>query len=186
MKKCNSCNKSVEDDAKFCPACGKNEFISEEKTNEGIQQNICPNCNTAISEEDTYFCPNCGNKLQDRTDAKMTVQTVVSNTAESVKNSAFVQSVKSDLSNSKTVDMIKSSAQNTVKKVKTADNSKKKKGKIVAIISAVVLVLILVVSNIHVCEECDEVYFGKKHTISFWDETEDVCKDCYRDFHSFF
>lgn len=186
MKKCSSCNKYVDDDAKFCPACGKNEFITEEKTIQGMPQKVCPNCNTAISEEYTYFCPNCGNKLQDLTDVKPTVQTVVSNTAETVKNSAFVQSVKSDLTNSKTVGMIKSSAQNKVKKLKSADSSKKKKGKIVAIIAAVVLVVILVVSNIHVCEECDEVYFGKKHTISFWGETEEVCKDCYRDFYSFF
>ena len=55
--------------------------------------------------------------------------------------------------------------------------------KIVLPIAAVVIVILAVVLNIHTCEECGDVYFGKKNTISFWGESESVCKDCYNDFY---
>ena len=69
-----------------------------------------------------------------------------------------------------------------VKETKTGTN--KKFIPLIAV-GAVVLIALIVVFNIHTCEECDEVYFGKQHKISFFGETEKVCKDCYDDFHDF-
>lgn len=52
-----------------------------------------------------------------------------------------------------------------------------------AVIGVVLLATLILVFNIHTCEECDEVYFGKQYEISFLGETEKVCKDCHEDFY---
>lgn len=58
--------------------------------------------------------------------------------------------------------------------------------KVAAIVAGVLLLIFIIVASIHTCEECDKVYIGKENTISFFGETENVCKDCYNDFYSFY
>lgn len=104
--------------------------------------------------------------------------------------SNFVKSVKNDLNNSQSIDMVKNKAKSAAEKVKivaddiqNGDAAKKKKIKIIAIAAVVVIVVLIIVTHIHTCEECEKVYFGNKHTISFWGESENVCKECYNDFY---
>lgn len=104
----------------------------------------------------------------------------------------FVKSVKNDLDNSQSINMIKNKAKTAVGKAKdaadnmqNADAAKKKKMRIIVIIAVVLIVVLIIITHIHTCEECDKVYFGNKHTISFWDETEKVCKECYDDFYGY-
>lgn len=138
----------------------------------------CNNCSgNQIFDDDTNFCPNCGGNLSYiKSD---------SNDTNKVKEPQLVQAIKSDFQSSQSVTMLKEKINNTTKKIKSADAAKKKKLKILAIVCAVIIVLLAVVTNIHKCEECDKVYFGKKHTVKFFNQSEDVCKDCYSDFHTF-
>ena len=145
---------------------------------------ICPHCNLEITNEKQNFCPYCGKSLKNQVKTNSEFQAAV-NTADTVKNNGIISSVKSDLSNSKTLHLIKDSAQNTIANAKSADASKKKKIIIGVAIAALLLILVTVICNIHKCDECDKVYIGKKYEISFFDEKEDVCKDCYTDFYSF-
>ena len=53
MKYCANCNKTFEDDVKFCPDCGS-KLLSKD---------VCPKCGASISENEK-FCPQCGHKLE--------------------------------------------------------------------------------------------------------------------------
>lgn len=184
MKQCEHCNIEVEDGADFCPICGQNALVVK-NAQENQTQN-CPYCNTVIQQAGGAFCPHCGGTLlsgqtrQSASDATSVVQNMKTTT------NAFLQSVKSDFQSSKAVDMVKKGAKSTIEKAKTAKPAQKKKGIIVASVVAAVLVVLLIVTNIHTCPECDEVYFGSRKKISFFDETEYVCKDCYEDFYGFY
>ncbi len=60
-----------------------------------------------------------------------------------------------------------------------------KKGIIIGALVIVVVAAIAVAANIHTCEECDKTFIGKKYEITWFDQSETVCKDCYNDFYSF-
>lgn len=49
--KCVFCNHEIEDDAQFCPNCGKKL----------PQPKCCPHCGEQL-DDDAQFCPNCGKK----------------------------------------------------------------------------------------------------------------------------
>jgi uncharacterized Zn finger protein (UPF0148 family) len=183
MKKCNSCQQTFENDGTFCPYCGSNEVQELENKSECADV-ICPKCNSILNEDNILFCPNCGTSIKNNTvDKKANIQNGIKDAVNKVKDNEFVKSVKQDLGNSQSINMIKGKAKETANKVKSADINKKKKITTISIIIAVVIVILFIVTHIHQCEECDKVYFGNKHTISFWGETENVCKDCYNDFY---
>lgn len=181
MNKCSQCDYIFEGDEKVCPQCGK---PTERKSQ--TENNICSSCN-AIVESNMLFCPNCGSKIREKKDnisSKVDIKNSVKDVVEKVKDNEFIQSVKQDVGNSQSINMIKNKVKETSNTVKASNFTKNKKFKIAGIIVTVLVVLLIVVTNIHQCEECDKVYFGKKHTISFWGESENVCKDCYDDFYS--
>lgn len=61
-----------------------------------------------------------------------------------------------------------------------------KKNKMIAILgvfAVIIAAIILIVTNMHTCEECNKTYLGKKYEIVFFGQSEIVCKDCYNDFY---
>lgn len=54
--KCNNCEKEINDNASYCPYCGK--IPNEPK------ELLCPKCHTQLMQ-DMIFCPSCGSKLPD-------------------------------------------------------------------------------------------------------------------------
>lgn len=100
-------------------------------------------------------------------------------------NNEFVESIKQDVETSQSISMIKDKTKSTFEKMQTADSTQKNKIKKISIAALVIIVLLTVVTHIHKCDDCEKVYFGSKHTITYWGETEDLCKECYDDFYSF-
>lgn len=204
MKICRKCGTEILDDEKFCPNCGEPVYIEtpvkdetsvdaeeqsdvEEPVNtEEAKITVCPNCNKPIENGNSKFCQYCGAELvaSIKHDDLNNLKDQIGKVADKVENNKFVKSIRNDLNSSESVSMIKNQVKKTANKISSAD--KMQSGKIKKIVCAVaaVLVLLIIVTNIHQCEECDKVYFGKKYTISFWGESEDVCKDCYTDFYS--
>ncbi|MCH5316491.1 MAG: zinc ribbon domain-containing protein [Eubacterium sp.] len=223
MKKCNNCGQTYDEEMNFCPQCGGTiekiiETVEETNTvcpncNSVIDNSsasfcsfcgaslaeekdiLCPNCNAVIEDKNASFCHICGAKINgDTVKQEATVQSFVKNAADKVRENEFVKSVKQDIENSQSlnilkdkakegfnsaVDMAKGASQN----VKSMDPAKKKKTGVIAAVIAALIVVLLVVTNIHNCEECGKTYIGKNYTISFWGETEKVCKECYNDFY---
>ncbi len=69
--KCVFCNHEIEDDAQFCPNCGKKL----------PQPKCCPHCGEQL-DDDAQFCPNCGKKTsQSSTDKRPSNPTSKPNTA---------------------------------------------------------------------------------------------------------
>ena len=137
---------------------------------------FCSKCGNEISIE-AEFCPVCGNKTGVQ-------KNIVTETIEKVSDNEFVKSVKQDLGNSRSINMIKNKIDGATEKVKTASSEKKKKWKFRAITLAVVLAVVIIVFNTHECDECEDIYFGSENVINFWGETYAVCEDCYEDFYS--
>ena len=149
-KNCSSCGYLFNTDhEQFCPKCGKKREI--QKTN-------CPICNTPIVNPDNLFCSVCGCKYDQQ---------------------SITEKVKNDIQNSNSLNKIKSSASNYISKFKT--HVEKTKKKTIAIISIVLFILLalIIVLNIHTCDDCGEIYFGTRNKESFWGETYYVCDDCY-------
>lgn len=167
MKKCVNCNHLFDSDNCICPNCGSNQVA--EQNDEAIL--VCPFCGTNIKDADAYFCPNCGNKLIDDENEKF------NDTINITPEKAFLKSLKEDVKNSQSINMIKEKVGSSTKKSKLSNVTPFKNYIIVFV--AIVIVAIGIFSNIHTCEECDKTFFGKKYLISFWGETETVCKDCY-------
>ncbi len=71
----------------------------------------------------------------------------------------------------------------TKQKQKVVPNDQKTKILKITVGVIVVLVLLVTVTNIHRCPECEEIYFGKSYTISWFGEKEKVCKDCYKSYY---
>ena len=190
MKICVNCKNKLEDDAKFCSNCGGNEFMPDEDIAPRTEETgiYCPNCHADLTGQNAAFCPNCGHNLslptKEQQNAVMGYGSAWQSVKEKAQNNAFLQSVQKDFANSEAVKMMKDGVHNTAAKVKSASPNKQRNIMIAAVAVFVVLLLV-VITNIHRCEECGDVYFGKKNTISFFGQTEDVCKDCYEDFYSF-
>ncbi len=172
MKKCLMCKNEIEDDVKFCHHCGAHSSNTAVEPTENDYV-ICNNCKTIINDTDATFCPNCGAKV-----AKSSIQDSLKKATQKVNDNEFVQSVKQDVGSSQTLNMIK----NKTKSLFNKANSMNKSKKIIAAVVAVLLVVLIVATNIHRCEDCEELYFGKKYTVNFLGEEEDLCKDCYDHF----
>lgn len=177
MKKCNDCNKTFSEAGNYCPDCGL-----------PLIDVVCPNCGKLIENEGAVFCSNCGSRIDALpTLEKSAVQSHIQNAVDKLTENEFVKSVKQDFGNSQSVNMVKDKVKDVTENVKDKASKlsyyKKKKIGIFAGIAAVLIILVVIISNIHTCEECDSVYFGKKYTVSFWGQREDVCKDCYKDFY---
>lgn len=171
--------------------------IMEENTDkEQKQMKQCINCHQTLEDTD-IFCPNCGTKAEESVTqitpnptvpippvSNSTTPTDEENTANPVNNQNFVRSLQQDFQNSRSLGILKNKMNTAADKVKNADAEKKKKLKIISIIAVLAIVVLICVTNIHRCEECDKVYLGKKYTIDFWGETENVCKECYNDFYA--
>lgn len=155
---CSNCGKQLPEGAAFCDGCGA-QIIKQTVTS---QQENSPQ-QPAVNLEG--------------------IKSNLANGVQKVKDNEFVKSVKEDIGNSASINIIKDKVNETADKVKTVDNSKKNKFKKIGIIAIIAIATITIVSNIHTCEECEEVYFGKEYTISFWGETENVCEDCYNDWY---
>lgn len=61
----------------------------------------------------------------------------------------------------------------------------KKKGIIIGAVIAIVVIIIAIVANLHTCEESGKTYVGKENKITWFDQSETVCKECYNDFYSY-
>lgn len=61
----------------------------------------------------------------------------------------------------------------------------KKKGIIIGAVAAIIIMAVSIIANIHTCEECDKIFIGKEYKITWFDQSETVCKDCYNDFYSY-
>ena len=96
-----------------------------------------------------------------------------------VKNSEFISSVRHDVGNSQSISYVKDRVKTAANKAGSIGSDKKKIIIIVSSVAAVLLLVLIVVFNIHTCDECGDTYFGKKYKVSFWGETEYMCKDCY-------
>lgn len=152
----------------------------------------CPRCGEILASA-FAFCPHCGANLS-LPDSNVSsgfkniadsVKSEVKRAEDKLKENEFVRSVHDDFKNSRSVEMVKNAVGGAVN---SASVGIQKQGtgralKIVIPIVIAVVLLLAVVLNIHTCEECGDVYFGKKNTISFWGESESVCKDCYNDFY---
>lgn len=157
---------------------------------------FCSNCGQEI-QEGSVFCSNCGanagNLPSDPVNPDIIVtaenqtpdtpKVNLSETLNRVKDNEFVKSVKNDLGNSQSLNMIKDKVDSTVEKAKNSQVTSKINKKVVIAVVAVIAILVVAL-NLHKCEECEEIYFGEKNVVSFWGESAEVCKDCYEDFYS--
>ena len=173
MKKCEKCGYTTERDARFCPQCGSPLEIQSSVGSEDtvVLKNICPNCHTPVSDPTSKYCYKCGAKLN---------------------NFAGHQNMSPPYYNKPKPNG--KSALNRISSLENAVDGKLHIGpqntRILLICVVCVLVLVIIASIlfpfIHRCDECGNIYFGKKNTISFFDLEEDVCDECYKDFYSFF
>lgn len=58
-KKCASCGYEAKDDAKFCPRCGSNQFLSAQPQSAPGGMKRCAGCGLDM-RQDAKFCPRCG------------------------------------------------------------------------------------------------------------------------------
>lgn len=190
MKRCNNCGQTYNEDLNFCTQCGRVLETIVETVEE--PNKVCPNCGAVIEDENALFCYSCGAIIKnDFAKQEASVQSIIKNTADKVKENEFVKSVKQDLENSQSLNVIKNKAQEgfnsavdvakgATQKVKSMNAAKKTMAVIIAGAVAVVMVVLIVVTNIHTCDECDKTYFGKEYRlVSVWGNSESVCKDCY-------
>ena len=180
MKKCSSCNQVIDGCSGFCPYCGAR--IEEEAP---VTQN--PVINTANipntpNQSAAAFCPKCGTQLGNGGfNAFSSMGNAVDGAVNKVKNSEFVSSVRHDVGNSQSISYVKDRVKTAANKARGISSDKKK---VIIIVSSVLLLALIIVFNIHTCDECGDTYFGKKYKVSFWGETEYMCKDCYHDLTS--
>ena len=59
-----ACGAAIYEGTKFCGKCGKKVEVLPKEGHEGeITPQICPHCNSQLSQ-DAKFCPSCGGKIQ--------------------------------------------------------------------------------------------------------------------------
>lgn len=156
MKKCNNCGQTYDEDMNFCPQCGG--------TLEEIIETV---------EESNTVCTNCNADIEDEND-------LVKSVKQNIENSQPINIIKDKAKEgfNNAVDMAKDASQN----VKAMESNKKLLIQTIVAIIACFVFALLIVANVHTCEECEKTYIGKEYTISFFGETEKVCRDCYDDF----
>lgn len=176
MKKCTNCQKLFDNEKNFCPKCGFE-----------LSDYLCDNCQTLIDDDSAAFCFNCGAKLNLCMDDQVKDKSDLIGVAnEKVRENELVKSVKEDFINSQSLNMVKNKVKETAETVKEKSSNinphRKKKVKIIACIVAGTMLFIVIATHIHMCDECGETYFGKKHIVEFWDEKENICQDCYNNY----
>lgn len=172
MKKCNQCGTMMPDNAEFCTMCG-NTFPNQQ-FNQSPHINQVPN-NGAINQADNSV-PNAYQVPQQQSQMQYPSVPAQINTYQKARTEYYAPNNTSKIRS------------NTANYTAVKTNLNRKQSKIIIITATVIISLIamlLVVTHIHKCDECNKVYFGSRHQISFFGETENVCKDCYNDFYSF-
>lgn len=181
---CSNCGTQLPDGALFCSSCGaKMSNPAFETTHETAENN------TQHSQNGEFYGAQHSSSEQNYVGSHTENENVTGGSnagtgngqsfVNKVRDNEFVQSVKKDIGSSQSIGMIKEKAQNFQK----SEKGKKLNFKKILPIAAIALILIIVVSNIHKCDECEEVFFGKKYHVSFFGESEDVCKECYEDYY---
>lgn len=161
---------NLNDDELMRAAMGDLDDKQSSNSNKNLSR--CNVCNGTF-DTDANFCPNCGAKIGAESQVhKEHFEKDFKDAINKVKQNEFVKSVKQDVGNIQSFNMIKG-------KIKTTDSNQKKRFIIIGIVILIIIVLLIIVTHIHQCDECDKVYFGSKHTVTYWGETENWCKECY-------
>lgn len=63
MKHCINCNIDIQEDANYCPLCGRYLLDEKEDINNGYLKHYCPSCHKEIININDKFCSNCGYDL---------------------------------------------------------------------------------------------------------------------------
>lgn len=195
MKICNSCNQVIDGCSGFCPYCGakiepeavpvsQNPVVNTVNTANTVNQPaaaFCQNCGTPITQG-SAFCPGCGAQTGGGSfNAFSSMGNAVDGAVNKVKNSEFVNSVRHDVGNSQSINYVKSRVKSAANNAGRLGNDKKKIIIIASSVAAVLLLALIIILNIHTCDDCGDTYFGKRYKVTFWGETEYMCKDCYND-----
>ncbi len=144
---CKNCGNEIWQEMLYCPFCG-HEVEDEEE-----QARVCPQCGRP-AEADDAFCGACGARLTE------------SDTGAT--NPTLIQSMKSDLQQSQTVQTAKAQL-SSLQLV-----SPRTWLLIGAGIIALIFVIILF-SNIHKCDYCGDFFFGEPYHFFGME----VCDDCW-------
>ena len=159
IRYCTKCRYELSNpDARFCPHCGTRIAKASEKPK-------CQNCGAELTDSGAQFCPYCGERTN-------------GDTKDELIEKQFERAAKAVSGAVKTVS---NTTGTLVDKAKSLEPKKKKSAIIAAAASVFVIIALVLVLNIHRCDECDRVYFGKQYELSFFGETEKICGDCYHD-----
>lgn len=171
---CTNCGKKVILDEKCCADCGV-------PTNSNFLQ-YCFACGEK-TEPESAVCKCCGTELMSGIDEKVPEfdsEKLVEKEVEEESNEkeiGLTEAIKNDLGNSETARLLKSKIEE-----KSGKSQFSRQKKMIAALLAVVVLVFIIATNIHTCEECEKVYFGKEYSISFFGEHEGMCKECYDNF----
>ena len=141
--------------ANFCSFCGSDDFEITEK--------LVP-VEEEVSGNETF------NAIKDKTVKKLKVG--------KQEGSELFNAMKNDVSKSEFLKITKEKTQNISSKVPKGNKSGKIKKVLVVLVVVIVVALSIAVSCIHRCDNCDDFYFGKKHTINFYGDEYVVCDAC--------
>lgn len=191
MKKCKKCLSQLEDNVNFCSECGSADF---ELSDGFIKQEVklCKACNNETSIEDK-FCSNCGGNdfeivekmlpVEETTSKSEAINSIKDKTVEKLKagkeeGAELFNAMKNDVSKSEFIKMIREKVKGVSKKAPKENKSGKKKKVLIALAVVIVVALGIGFSCVHRCDNCDDFYFGKKHTFNFYGDEYVVCDDC--------
>lgn len=195
-KFCKNCGAEINYDFNFCEKCGApcNAPV--------VQSEPTPVIHKKDSNPQPESNPEVLNNSKEVKQARVDLPespspynpTPVSNVngyVDKVKNSNFIKAVKEDVGSSQSLKMIKNKATEVINKNgnqnNTAASPKKQKNIKAILIAAVVVIVVAIVGlNIHVCDSCDDVFFGKGHKVGYDDNRGRICNDCYDGFWDIF
>lgn len=164
---------------------------------------ICEKCGTEI-DENGRFCPFCGSEISSGAGENDDYANVSPNPLDNGMSnvidvdsdnsaSGFYQALKDDLKKSESLNIAKDQANKAtgklnelIEKLKQADGRTKK---IIAGVTGTLVLLVVVLSivtNIHVCEDCGKRYVGKVYHVGGIFSEYNLCKDCRDEFYSIF
>lgn len=191
MKKCRNCLCELEDNVNFCSECGSADFELEVKFIKH-EVKVCKACNNEVSMG-SKFCSNCGGNdfqivekmlpVEEMASKNEALNSIKDKTVEKLKagkqeGAELVNAMKNDISKSEFLKMTKEKAKNVSNRVPKANKTRKIKKSLIALVVVIVVVLGIAVSCIHRCDNCEEIFFGEKHTYDFYGDEYVVCDDC--------